>query len=53
MVAADDERRLDLAPAHQVVEDLARLGALAVPEPADAAGQTLEVDLSPAIRSSG
>ena len=45
MVAADHDGRFDLAVGDEAVEDLAHLGALAVLEPADAAGQALEVDL--------
>ena len=44
MVAADDDRGLDLAVAYELVEEQARLVPLAVAEPADARGQPLEVD---------
>ena len=44
MVPADDDRRLHLAGAHELVEDATRAGALAVAEPADSRRQPLEVD---------
>ena len=43
MVAADDDRRLDSPGPHELVEDEPHLRALAVPEPADARGQALEL----------
>ena len=43
VVAADDDGRLDLARAHQLVERQPRLVALAVAEPADARRQPLEL----------
>src|SRR5690242_5974794 len=44
MVAPDDDGRLDLAAPHQFVEGQPGLIALAIAEPADARGQSLEVD---------
>src|SRR6266436_2963819 len=45
MVAADDDRRLDLALRHHRVEGEADARALAEAEPADACRQSLELDL--------
>src|SRR5260221_13585904 len=47
MVAADDDRRLDLAPRHHLVEREANPRPLAEAEPADARRQALELDLLP------
>ena len=44
MVAANHDRRFHLAPAHQFVEGQPELGALAIAQPADARGQSLEGD---------
>jgi hypothetical protein len=44
MVAADHDRRLELAAPHHLVEGEAGEVALPQPEPADARGQALEVD---------
>ena len=44
VIAADHDRRFDLAFLHQIVHRQAELGALAVAEPADARGQSLELD---------
>ncbi|GAA3678162.1 hypothetical protein GCM10022203_09960 [Micrococcus yunnanensis] len=43
MVAADHDRRLDLALGHELVEEQAGLVALAVAQPADAGRQALEL----------
>src|SRR5690606_25659592 len=45
VVASDHDGCLDLAGAHQVVEAVAGFGALAVLEPANAGGKSLEMDL--------
>src|SRR5258707_8388380 len=47
MVAADDDRRLDLAPRHHLVEREANPRPLAEAEPADTRRQALELDLLP------
>ena len=47
MVAADDDRRADLAGPDQLVEREAGPRPLAVAEPADPGGQALERDLAP------
>src|SRR4051794_9047827 len=44
MVAADDDRRLELALPHHLVEGEAEFRAIAEPDPADARGQALELD---------
>ena len=44
VVAADHDRRLDLAFLDELVEQQAGLGAFAVAEPADTGGQALELD---------
>ena len=44
MIAAHDDRRLQLAVLHHVVHGQAEFGALAVAEPADARGESLELD---------
>jgi len=44
VIATDDQRRLHLAGANQLVERQADLGAIAVAEPADARRQPLELD---------
>src|SRR5882672_32891 len=44
MIAADHHRRFDLSRLYQVVDALAKRSALAVTEPADPRGQTLESD---------
>src|SRR5690348_1943293 len=44
MVAADDDRRLDRAAAHELVEAPSRTRALAVAEPADPRGKPLVGD---------
>src|SRR3954463_14559522 len=45
MIAADDDRRLQLAAAHHLVEREPGLVALAQAEPADAGRQSLKLDL--------
>src|SRR5262249_60129963 len=47
MVAADDDRRLELTPRHHLVEGEPDLGAVAEAEPADAGRQALELDPLP------
>src|SRR5207247_8200009 len=47
VVAADDDRRLQLPVSHHLVEGEARAMALAEPEPADSRRQALETDLFP------
>src|SRR5690242_7066998 len=47
MIAADDNRRFELSRLDQVVHPLAEFSAFAVPQPADAGGQSLEADLLP------
>src|SRR5215470_15484231 len=47
MVAADDDRRLELAPRHHLVEGEPDLGAVAEAEPADPRRQALELDALP------
>ena len=47
MVAADDDRCLEFALRHHLVEGEAKAMAIAQAHPADAGGQTLEVDLLP------
>src|SRR5579884_2519947 len=42
MIAADDDRRFELAACHQFVEAQSRFCAVAESKPADARGQTLE-----------
>ena len=44
MIAADDDRRLDLAFLHKIVDGQPKLRSLAVAQPADAGGQALELD---------
>ena len=44
MVAPDHDRRLDGAGADELVEPVARSGTLAIAEPADPRGQSLEAD---------
>ena len=44
MIAANHDRRLELAAAHQAVHRQAKLGPLAVAQPADARRQALEAD---------
>src|ERR1051326_1534284 len=47
VVAAHHDGRFDLAALYQIVDGEAELGALAVAEPADARGQSLEMDTLP------
>ena len=44
MIATDDDRRFDFAAPHQFVHGDAKLGALAITEPADARRQSLEMN---------
>ena len=44
VVAANDDRRFDLAALHQLVHSDAELGAFAVAEPADSGGQSLKMN---------
>ena len=55
MVAADDDRRRDIARGDEIVEPETGQVALAVGEPADPGGQTLEMDplLMPSASSDG
>src|SRR5580704_14862703 len=57
MIASHDDRRLQLALLHQIVEGKTELGTLAVTQPADAARQTLKLDplagkINPAAQNS-
>src|SRR5262247_1187423 len=45
VIAADDDRRSDFAGFHEMIDSLAKLGALAITQPANARGQTLEMHL--------
>src|SRR5689334_15722093 len=44
MIAADCDRRFEIAALHEIVDGFAHLGTLAVTEPADARRQSLEVN---------
>src|SRR5690242_6089290 len=44
MIAPDRDRRFEIAALDEIVDRFAHLGAFAVTEPADARGQTLEMD---------
>src|SRR5690348_570762 len=47
MIASDRDRRFEIATLDEVVDSFAHLRAFAVAEPADARGQSLEVNAIP------